>query len=263
MKGDFGNIFKNHEEFVVRVQNYTSYCNFQIQVSKVGRDKEKNIIRRTILYSRTGVSENKEDKVNSRDRKSQRCNCPFFIRASLDNNSELWHILAMNLEHNHEMVALEHKMFLSSERIISQEIKDRIIVYHQADCNVPTIRSILKQKYKDLEIWIYNNIYNFIYQLNGKQEQCFFEAEEFINILKQLKREINGFEYEVRVDANTNELLQVIWMYPNQKRYYSKFLDVIVFDNTYKVNRFNMPFGIFTGINNFGQSVCFAETLMC
>ncbi|CAB4392780.1 unnamed protein product [Rhizophagus irregularis] len=232
-------IFKNHEEFVARVQNYASYCNFQIRLSKVGRDKEKNIIRRTILCSRAGVSESKEDKVNSRDRKSQRCNCPFFIRASLDNNSGLWHILAMNLEHNHEMVAPEHKMFLSSERIIPQEIKDRIIVYHQAGCNVPTIRSIFKQEYKDLETWIYNDIYNFIYQ------------------------EIDGFEYEVRVDVDTNELLQVIWMYPDQKRYYSRFLDVIVFDNTYKVNRFNMPFWIFTGINNFGQSVCFAGTLMC
>ncbi|CAB5395805.1 unnamed protein product [Rhizophagus irregularis] len=100
-------IFKNHEEFVARAQNYASYCNFQIRLS---------------------VSESKEDKVNSRDRKSQRCNCPFFIRALLDNNSGLWHILAMNLEHNHEMVAPEHKMFLSSERIIPQEIKDRIIV---------------------------------------------------------------------------------------------------------------------------------------
>ena len=52
-------------------------------------------------------------------------------------------------------------------------------------------------------------------------------------------------------------------MYPDQKRYYSRFSNVIVFDNTYKVNRFNMPFGIFTGVNNFGQSICFARTLMC
>ncbi|PKY55860.1 hypothetical protein RhiirA4_448531 [Rhizophagus irregularis] len=163
-------IFKNHEEFVARVQNYTSYCNFQIWLSKVDRNKEKNIIRRTILCSHVSVSKSKKDKVNSRDRKSQRCNCPFFIRTSLDNNSGLWHILAMNLEHNHKMVVPEHKIFLSSERIIPQEIKDRIIVYHQAGCNVPTIRSILKQEYKDLETWIYNDIYNFIYQLNGKQE---------------------------------------------------------------------------------------------
>jgi hypothetical protein len=104
--------FNSHEEFVARVQNYASFCNFQMRLSKVGHDKEKNIIRRTILCSRAGVSESKEDKANSRDRKSQRCNCPFFIRASLDNSSGLWHILDMKLEHNHEMVAPEHKNFL-------------------------------------------------------------------------------------------------------------------------------------------------------
>jgi hypothetical protein len=81
-------------------------------LSKVDRDKEKNIIRRTILCSHAGVSESKEDKVNLRDRNSQRCNYPFFIRASLDNNSGLWHVLDMKLEHNHEMVLLNTKYFL-------------------------------------------------------------------------------------------------------------------------------------------------------
>src|SRR6266498_2287133 len=114
--------------------------------------------------------------------------------------------------------------------------------YHQAGCNVSTIKSILKQEYQELEIWIYDDIYNFIYQLDNKLHNHFFEANEFINTLQQFKREINGFEYEIKVDASSNELLQVIWMYPEQKRQYCRFLDVIVFDNTYKVNRFNMPF---------------------
>ena len=112
---------------------------------------------------RSGTAEKKEDKINSRDHKSQRCDCPFFIRAFFNNNSKLWRILAMKLEHNHEMVAPEHRKFLSSERIIPQEIKDRISVYHQAGCNVSTIHLILKQEYKDLKTWIYNDIYNFIY----------------------------------------------------------------------------------------------------
>jgi len=154
----------------------------------------------------------------------------------------------MKLDHNHEMVIPEHKRFLNNMRQIPQDIKDKIKMYHQAGCNVPTIRSILKQEYQGLETWIYNDIYNFIYQLDGKPHRHFFEANEFINTLKQLKREINGFEYEVRIDESTNELIQVIWMYPEQKRQYCRFLDVIVFDNTYKVNRFDMPFGIFTGL---------------
>ena len=64
-----------------------------------------------------------------------------------------------------------------------------------------------------MKIWIYNDIYNFIYQLNNKLHNHFFEANEFINTLKQFKREINGFEYKIKVDENSNKLLQVIWMY--------------------------------------------------
>ncbi|CAG8846877.1 36715_t:CDS:1, partial [Gigaspora margarita] len=43
---------------------------------------------------------------------------------------------------------------------------------------------------------------------------------------------------------------------------YCRFNNVVVFDNTYKTNWFNMPFGIFTGVNNYSQSICFAGTLM-
>jgi len=43
---------------------------------------------------------------------------------------------------------------------------------------------------------------------------------------------------------------------------YSRFNDIIVFDNTYKTNHFQMPFGIFTKVNNYRHSICFADTLM-
>ena len=46
-------------------------------------------------------------------------------------------------------------------------------------------------------------------------------------------------------------------MFPEQRMNYSRFYDIVVFDNTYKTNRFKMPFGIFTGVNNYGQSVLF------
>jgi hypothetical protein len=41
-------------------------------------------------------------------------------------------------------------------------------------------------------------------------------------------------------------------MFSEQKMNYCRFNDVVVFDNAYKTNRFGMPFGIFTGVNNHG-----------
>ncbi|POG62659.1 hypothetical protein GLOIN_2v1694616 [Rhizophagus irregularis DAOM 181602=DAOM 197198] len=151
------------------------------------KSKENNIRKRTIVCSRAGIARQKDENINSRDRQSQRCDCPFLIRASLNSQTGVWHILAMKLDHSHEMVNPEHKKFLHNERIIPQDIKDRIEIYHHASCSVPTIRSILKQEYQGLESWIYNDIYNFVYKLDGKLQQRFFEANEFINTLNSSK----------------------------------------------------------------------------
>ncbi len=74
------------------------------------------------------------------------------IRASFNLQTGLWHILAINLKHNHEMIVLEHKKFLNNQKIISQEIKDQIKIYHQAGYNISTIKFILKQEFQELKI---------------------------------------------------------------------------------------------------------------
>ncbi|CAG8590478.1 7054_t:CDS:1 [Funneliformis caledonium] len=167
----------NHDDFVLKVQEYANFYNFQIRKEKVKRDKNNNIRNRTILCSRSGVPEQKEEKINSRNHQSQRCNCPFLIRASINTQTGLWHTLAVKLDHNHAMVISEHKKFLYIEREIPQDIR---------------IRDMDLRQYLQLCI-----------------PRC-FEANEFINTLKQFKREIYGFEYEVKIDESTNELTQVI-----------------------------------------------------
>src|SRR5581483_5482214 len=106
-----------------------------------------------------------------------------------------------------------------------------------------------------------DDLYNFVYRKEEIRRD--FDSNDFINELERLKSQDDKFCYEVLIDPETNELKQAIWMYPEQKINYCRFHDVVVFDNTYKTNRFRMPFGIFTGINNYGQSVCFAGTIMC
>ena len=110
---------------------------------------------------------------------------------------------------------------------------------------------------------VYNDIYNFIYQLEGSgSEKREFDAEEFIKILEQFKHDNSEFCYYTDINNDTKRLERVIWMFPEQRINYSRFNDIVVFDNTYKTNRFQMPFGIFTGVNNYGHSVCFAGALM-
>ncbi|CAB5394665.1 unnamed protein product [Rhizophagus irregularis] len=124
-------------------------------------------------------------------------------------------------------------------------------------------------KSEDHDLWIVPNetylydIYNFIYNnSNGSTKEKLFDAQNFVTLLEQHKIENNEFAYIIKVNNNTNEFESAIWMFPEQKMYYSRFFDIVVFDNTYCTNRFDLPFGIFIGVNNYGQSVCFAGALL-
>src|SRR6266540_531487 len=79
--------------------------------------------------------------------------------------------------------------------------------------------------------------------------------------LKLIKQKHFDFFYDYTLD-NNNCLEHVMWIFTQQKQRYFKYNDVVIFDNTYKSNIFRMPFAIFTGINNFGQSITFAGGLL-
>lgn len=159
------------------------------------------------------------------------------------------------------MVPENSRRFMSEERTIPTEVQEKILLLRRAGCDIPTIRAILREEFSDIVTWVYDDLYNFIYRKEAIDRE--FDSDNFVKELERLKSQDNGFCYEILIDPNTNELQQAIWMFPEQKLNYCRFYDVVVFDNTYKTNRFGMPFGIFTGVNNYGQSVCFAGTIMC
>jgi len=49
------------------------------------------------------------------------------------------------------------------------------------------IRAILKEEFSDIVIWIYNDLYNFIYKKKGILEKKKFDVNNFIKELKYLK----------------------------------------------------------------------------
>ena len=47
-----------------------------------------------------------------------------------------------------------------------------------------------------------------------------------------------------------------------QREQFQRFGDVIIFDNTYRVNQNNIPLGLFVGIDHFDMSFVLAQVLM-
>ncbi|KAL6661170.1 hypothetical protein ACP70R_000554 [Stipagrostis hirtigluma subsp. patula] len=69
-----------------------------------------------------------------------------------------------------------------------------------------------------------------------------------------------SFVYEVDVDKN-GRMRSIMWVTGRSQLLYSNFGDVVTFDTTYRTNIYNMPFGLFVGVNNHFQSIIFGGVL--
>jgi hypothetical protein len=54
----------------------------------------------------------------------------------------------------------------------------------------------------------------------------------------------------------------MIWCTGKNKLAYKHFGDVVTFDTTYRTNLYNLPFGIFVGVNNHYQTIIFGGVLL-
>jgi hypothetical protein len=57
-------------------------------------------------------------------------------------------------------------------------------------------------------------------------------------------------------------LEHIVWAFGDSIRAYEAFGDVVVFDTTYRINRYEMPLGIWVGVDNHGNSIFFGCVLL-
>ncbi|CAG8588727.1 9931_t:CDS:1 [Cetraspora pellucida] len=100
-----GSTFTSHTDFVIAVQEYAIREGFTMRLHKLKRNKAGAVRWREIVCSRNGTSSKKKESGDkpTRNRQSQRCKCPFLVRASLNGRSGLWEIISTKLEHNHDI----------------------------------------------------------------------------------------------------------------------------------------------------------------
>ncbi|KAI8543312.1 hypothetical protein RHMOL_Rhmol08G0206900 [Rhododendron molle] len=74
--------------------------------------------------------------------------------------------------------------------------------------------------------------------------------------------DLNEFPLEASMEEVLVESEHIFWSPTPCFDWYQKYGDVVVFDTTYKVNAYDMPFGIFVGVNNHGKTVLFGCALL-
>ena len=75
------------------------------------------------------------------------------------------------------------------------------------------------------------------------------------------KEENSRFQYAFTTDEE-NKLEHIFWSPNHCFDWYQKYGDVVVFYTIYKVNAYDMPFGIFVSVNNHGKTILFGCALL-
>lgn len=69
------------------------------------------------------------------------------------------------------------------------------------------------------------------------------------------------FQYAYTIDGE-NKMENLFWCHAKSFDWYQKYGDVVVSDTTYKVNAYDMPCGIFVGVDNHGKTIMFGCALL-
>ncbi|KAL6657673.1 hypothetical protein ACP70R_005453 [Stipagrostis hirtigluma subsp. patula] len=92
------------------------------------------------------------------------------------------------------------------------------------------------------------------------QESIREDISKTIKLLQEMKETDPSLTVAVEVDDD-GRICTMLWCNGKNKQDYVDFGDVVTFDTTYRTNLYNMPFGLFVGVNNHFQSVIFGGVL--
>ncbi|KAL8529842.1 hypothetical protein ACS0TY_007049 [Phlomoides rotata] len=87
------------------------------------------------------------------------------------------------------------------------------------------------------------------------------DAEAIRKLFARLQHRDRIFFHLIDID-DEGRLRNVLWIHPRSRATYEYFNDVVSFDTTYLVNRYEMPFGAFVGVNHHGQSILLGCALL-
>ncbi|KAK2434359.1 protein FAR1-RELATED SEQUENCE [Trifolium repens] len=184
------------------------------------------------------------------------------LKKSFEIFPEEWQVTEFISNHNHDLLPPDQVRFLSSYRNISKEDEKQILLLKEADLSVKQIMCVMELekniKHGDLP-FLRKDIHNFFNKIH--HDNMNGDANDLLQLCKFSKDENSCFQFAFTVDKE-KRLQNIFWSPPRCFELYQEYGDAVAFDTTYKVNAYNMPFGIFVGVDNHGRTILFGCALI-
>lgn len=263
-----GQRFVTHDAAYEFYSEFAKRCGFSIRRHRTeGKDGVgKGLTRRYFVCHRAGntpVKASNESKPQ-RNRKSSRCGCQAYLRITktMDMGVSEWRVTGFANHHNHELLEPNQVRFLPAYRTISESDKNRIFMFAKTGISVQQMMRLMELE-KCVEPgylpFTEKDVRNLLQSFRKVDQDD--EGIDLLRMCKNIKDKDPNFRYEFTIDAN-NRLENIAWSYASSIQAYEVFGDAVVFDTTHRLTAFDMPLGIWVGMNNYGMPCFFGCALL-
>ena len=261
--------FRSQGDAYIFYNNHAREHGFSIRKQKVKRGASGMIRYRRFLCSRAGRRQSKFITMEGRKRRLRpetRCDCGAHMVVKLDRERGVWFVASFVDDHNHAMARPDEVCFLWSHRRIGDGQRAEILAMEAAGIRKHIIMDNFISRYGSYDKCglIRRDIYNLCCREKTKLIAK-GDAETAVGIMRSRKEKDPEFFFEYVRDKE-GRLKSMFWCDAQSRRDYQDYGDVVVFDSTYKMNRYGMPFVPFVGVNNhrcttvFGCAIIADET---
>ncbi|KAH6771127.1 hypothetical protein C2S52_015930 [Perilla frutescens var. hirtella] len=259
--------FKTLDEGVKFYRIYAESSGFDIRLGSEKKSKNGTTIWKYVYCSREGEKNavvkvgDSSDVVKTKKRRvSKRSNCR--ARIVFRFCCEKGYIVKLFEErHSHPLVSDDFKRFMKVNRNLDDVHKN--FVLNCARANIGAMRS-----------------YRLFKEGVGSYSDVGCTGVDFKNYARDLRAYIHGADAQIVLDkfhlrkqshagfffeycvGKEDRLTHIFWADALSRRNYAAFGDVVSFDSTYSLNRYNMIFAPFTGKDSHGKCVYFGVSLL-
>ncbi|KAL6875595.1 hypothetical protein ACP4OV_013108 [Aristida adscensionis] len=254
-------IFRSEDEFYEFYNNYAKEKGFSVRKDNVRkRPGTDEVIWRRFLCSCEGFRSLQYFERTDRQRQPRsltRCGCRARLDVQLSGEGGIWYVKDFVDVHDHPLAKPEHAFVLWSHRGLNDAQKAEAIELALGGLPPCQIMDVMEKSHggPGETGFLLQDLYNFIArEKKGKVEGS--DAEYVLNYMEARKDENPEFYFKYSTD-DEGRLQNIFWSDSQSQIDFSAFGDVVVFDSTYRVNRYNLPFVPFIGVDHHRSTVLF------
>ncbi|XP_044400061.1 protein FAR1-RELATED SEQUENCE 5 [Triticum aestivum] len=251
--------FTSEEQGFEFYNKYAKAKGFSVRKANV-KNKGGIRIQRLYMCNKEGYRSLKNFERSNRKRKPRalsRCGCDAQLQIELNMETREWFVKDFVDQHNHEFTKPDQTPFLWSHRGLNDPQKADAIEYGIGGLRTHQIMDVMEKQHGgyDKVGCVSRDLYNFIAEYK-KQRIEGFDAQYMLNYMAAQEERDSEFFYRYSTDSK-GHLQNLFWSDAQSRLDYDAFGGVVVFDSTYRVNKYNLPFVPFIGLNHHRSTVVF------